>query len=74
MQSARSNFRSLGGAVSQPRAPATMIGTFVGVPIIASVGPGIIAIGLAGFDTQFMYGLLITISGAIYAPMLRRQD
>jgi simple sugar transport system permease protein len=52
----------------------TMIGTFVGVLIIASLEPGIIAIGLTGFYTQFIYGLLITISVAIYALMLRRPD
>lgn len=52
----------------------TMIGTFVGVLIIASLEPGIIAIGLTGFFTQFIYGLLITISVAIYALMLRRRD
>ena len=37
----------------------TMIGTFVGVLIIASLEPGIIAVGLTGFWTQFIYGLLI---------------
>ncbi len=52
----------------------TMIGTFVGVLIIASLEPGIIAIGLTGFYTQFIYGLLITISVAIYALMLRPRD
>jgi simple sugar transport system permease protein len=52
----------------------TMIGTFVGVLIIASLEPGIIAVGLTGFYTQFIYGLLITISVAIYALMLRRRD
>ena len=52
----------------------TMIGTFVGVLIIASLEPGIIAIGLTGFYTQFIYGLLITISVTVYALMLRRSD
>jgi len=52
----------------------TMIGSFVGVLIIASLEPGIIAIGLTGFYTQFIYGLLITISVAVYALMLRRRD
>ncbi len=50
----------------------TMIGTFVGVLIIASLEPGIIAVGLTGFWTQFIYGLLITISVTVYALMLRR--
>lgn len=52
----------------------TMIGSFVGVLIIASLEPGIIAVGLTGFYTQFIYGLLITISVAVYALMLRRRD
>jgi simple sugar transport system permease protein len=50
----------------------TMIGSFVGVLIIASLEPGIIAVGLTGFWTQFIYGLLITISVTVYAMMLRR--
>ena len=52
----------------------TMIGTFVGVLIIASLEPGIIAVGLTGFWTQFIYGLLITISVTVYALMLHRRD
>lgn len=52
----------------------TMIGTFVGILIIASLEPGIIALGLTGFWTQFIYGLLITISVTIYALMQRRRD
>ena len=51
----------------------TMIGTFVGVLIIASLEPGIIAVGLTGFWTQFIYGLLITISVTVYALMLRQR-
>ena len=50
----------------------TMIGTFIGVLIIASLEPGIIALGLTGFWTQFIYGLLITISVTIYALIQRR--
>ncbi len=50
----------------------TMIGTFIGVLIIASLEPGIIAVGLTGFWTQFIYGLLITVSVSIYALMLPR--
>ena len=52
----------------------TMIGTFVGVLIIASLEPGIIAVGLTGFWTQFIYGLLITISVTVYALMLRQRN
>ena len=52
----------------------TMIGTFVGVLIIASLEPGIIAIGLTGFWTEFIFGLLITVSVAVYALMLRHRN
>lgn len=52
----------------------TMIGTFVGVLIIASLEPGIIAVHLTGFWTQFIYGLLITISVSVYAVMLRQRS
>jgi simple sugar transport system permease protein len=52
----------------------TMIGTFIGVLIIASLEPGIIAVGLTGFWTQFIYGLLITASVSAYAIMLRRSS
>ena len=51
----------------------TMIGTFVGVLIIASLEPGIIAVGLTGFWTQFIYGLLIIFSVTIFALMQRRR-
>jgi simple sugar transport system permease protein len=50
----------------------TMIGTLIGVLTIASLEPGIIAVGLTGFWTQFIYGLLITLSVSIYALMLRK--
>jgi simple sugar transport system permease protein len=50
----------------------TMIGTIIGVFIIASLEPGIIAVGLTGFWTQFIYGLLITVSVSAYALLLRK--
>ncbi len=52
----------------------TMIGTFIGVLIIASLEPGIISLGLTGFWTQFVYGLLITLSVTVYALMQRRRE
>jgi simple sugar transport system permease protein len=52
----------------------TMIGTFVGVLIIASLEPGIVALGLTGFWTQFIYGLLVTVSVTLYALLQRRRD
>ena len=50
----------------------TMYGTLVGVFIIGSLEAGIVAIGLTGFYVQFLYGLLITLSVATYALLLRR--
>ncbi len=51
----------------------TIYGTLVGVLIIGSLEAGIVAIGLTGFYVQFLYGLLITLSVATYALLLRRQ-
>ena len=51
----------------------TMYGTLIGVFIIGSMEAGIVAIGLTGFYVQFLYGLLITLSVAIYALLMRRQ-
>ena len=51
----------------------TMYGTLIGVFIIGSLEAGIVAIGLTGFYVQFLYGLLITLSVAVYALLLRRQ-
>ena len=50
----------------------TMYGSLIGVFIIGSLEAGIVAIGLTGFYVQFLYGLLITVSVAIYALLLRR--
>jgi simple sugar transport system permease protein len=52
----------------------TIYGTFVGVLIIGSLEAGIVAIGLTGFYVQFLYGLLITVSVAIYALLLQRRS
>ena len=52
----------------------TIYGTFVGVLIIGSLEAGIVAIGLTGFYVQFLYGLLITASVAVYALLLRRRS
>jgi simple sugar transport system permease protein len=62
------------GGTSVYGGKGTMIGTFIGVLIIASLEPGIIAVGLTGFWTQFIYGLLITASVSAYALMLRRSQ
>lgn len=50
----------------------TILGTFLGALIIGSLEAGIVAIGLTGFWTQFIYGAIITVSVAIYALLMRR--
>jgi simple sugar transport system permease protein len=52
----------------------TIYGTFIGAIIIGSLEAGIVAIGLTGFWTQVIYGLIIMVSVSIYAIMLRRRE
>lgn len=51
----------------------TIYGTVVGAFIIGSLEAGIIAIGLTGFWTRVIYGLIIIVSVSIYAIMLKRE-
>jgi simple sugar transport system permease protein len=51
----------------------TIFGTFVGSIIIGSLEGGIVAIGLTGFWTQLIYGLIIVVSLSIYS-ILRRKE
>jgi len=50
----------------------TIFGTFVGCIIIGSLESGIVGIGLSGFWTQVIYGLVIVISVSIHS-VLRRE-
>jgi simple sugar transport system permease protein len=50
----------------------TILGTFIGALIIGSLEAGIIAIGLTGFWTQLIYGLIIVVSLSIYTLLRRR--
>ncbi|MBK1697381.1 ABC transporter permease [Rhodovibrio salinarum] len=50
----------------------SMYGTFIGVLIIGSLEAGVVAMGIQGFYTQVIYGLLITIAVTIYAVIMRR--
>ena len=52
----------------------TMYGTFIGALIIGSLEAGIVAIGLTGFWVKFIFGLIIIISVAIYATLLKRAE
>jgi simple sugar transport system permease protein len=50
----------------------TIFGTFVGAFIIGAINAGIVAVGLAGFWTQLIYGLIIVISVALQMFISRR--
>ena len=51
----------------------TIFGTFIGAIIIGSLEGGIVAIGLTGFWTQLIYGLIIVVSLSIYSYFRRRE-
>jgi len=50
----------------------TIFGTFVGCIIIGSLEAGIISLGLMGFWTQLVYGLVIVISVGIHSILRRK--
>lgn len=51
----------------------TIYGSFVGALIIGSLEAGIVAIGLTGFWTRVIYGLIIMVSVSIYAILLKQK-
>jgi simple sugar transport system permease protein len=50
----------------------TIAGTFIATFIIGSINAGIVAIGLTGYWTQLIYGLIITVSVAMHTILRRR--
>jgi simple sugar transport system permease protein len=50
----------------------TIAGTFIATFIIGSINAGIVAVGLTGFWTQLIYGLIITVSVAMHMILRRR--
>lgn len=50
----------------------TIFGTFVAAFIIGAINAGIVAVGLSGFWTQLIYGLIIVISVAIQTVLSRK--
>jgi simple sugar transport system permease protein len=50
----------------------TILGTFVGCFIIGAIEAGTVAIGLSGFWTQLIYGLIIVLSVSMHAAVNRR--
>jgi len=50
----------------------TILGTFLGSYIIGAINAGIVAIGMTGFWTQLIYGLIIIISVSMHVVLQRR--
>jgi len=50
----------------------TIFGTFIGCIIIGSLETGIISVGLSGYWTNLIYGLLIVISVSIHSILRRK--
>jgi len=60
------------GGTSMFGGEGTILGTFVGAFLIGSLEAGIVAAGLSGFWTQFIYGLLILIAVTVHT-VLRKE-
>ncbi len=50
----------------------TIFGTFIGAFIIGAINAAIVAIGLTGFWTELIYGLIIILSVSMHAILRRR--
>ena len=52
----------------------TIFGTFIGAFIIGAIEAATVAVGLTGFYTQLIYGLIIVISVTMHAFLRRRME
>lgn len=52
----------------------TIFGTFIACFIIGSIEAGIVAIGLTGFWTKLIYGVILTVSVAMHAILRQRWE
>jgi simple sugar transport system permease protein len=50
----------------------TILGTFIGAFVIGSIEAAIVAVGLTGWWTMFIYGLIIILSVSMHAILRRR--
>ncbi len=50
----------------------TILGTFLGSYIIGAINAGIVAIGMTGYWTELIYGLIIVISVSMHVILQRR--
>ncbi|MEP7284456.1 MAG: ABC transporter permease [Chloroflexota bacterium] len=60
------------GGTSVLGGTGTILGTFIGCFIIGGIEPGTVAIGLTGFWTQLIYGLVIVVSVGMHTILRRR--
>jgi simple sugar transport system permease protein len=52
----------------------TILGTFLGSYIIGAIGAAIVAIGLTGFYTELIYGLILVVSVSMHTILRRRVE
>ncbi len=52
----------------------TILGTFLGAFIIGAIEAATVAVGLTGFWTQFIYGLIIVLSVIMHTYLKRRSE
>ena len=52
----------------------TIFGTFLGAFIIGAIEAATVAVGLTGFYTQVIYGLIIVISVTMHSFLRRRME
>lgn len=52
----------------------TILGTFIGAFIIGAIEAATVAVGLTGFWTQLIYGLIIVLSVTMHAYLRRRTE
>ncbi len=52
----------------------TILGTFIGAFIIGAINAAIVAIGLTGYWTQLIYGLIIILSVTMHSVLRRRMN
>jgi len=61
------------GGTSMFGGEGTIFGTFVGAFLIGSLEAGIVAAGLTGFWTQFIYGIIILIAVTLHTLIRKRE-
>ncbi|HVN53587.1 MAG TPA: ABC transporter permease [Anaerolineaceae bacterium] len=62
------------GGTSVIGGTGTILGTFLGAFIIGAIEAATVAVGLTGFWTQFIYGLIIVLSVIMHQYLRKRAD